>query len=212
MSYLDINPELAFHREIKKLGKLEMIYGDEFDRRTHTFLKNGARVNVEPLTLPQLLDIRESQIDRSEEKQENSDDTDIDDQEEEKLARIEAELEQAKIDKELAQIFARIFKQFGDQVGMLRHDENGESGMDEWKIGHKFDVDSPVFVIGESRKEELLGLIKNVPAASTGDIAPKFQVTSRFDYLADNMGMQFYYKSVDGKESKKVVFLFGKEN
>lgn len=197
-------------RKENKPGKLDVEFGNETDVRTHVYLKNGARVDVEPLKLDSLVDSKRSQLRLVEERKEVGDD-EVNDANEARLERIE----QDDMDEELRMLFARIFREFGDQVGMVRKDKG--SGLDELKIGNRLDLEnSPVFVISESREAELRALIKNPPAENIGGLTPRFRVRPQFNYFIEHgnpdnrLGMMFYYKT-DSGESQKVVFLFGRD-
>ncbi|MBT3538993.1 hypothetical protein HOF40_00205 [Candidatus Parcubacteria bacterium] len=201
--------------EQQRPGHLEVIYGDGIDTKTHAFLKGGARVNIDTLKQPELIDRAENKLTRAKQREADNDD-DPDTNEEEKLDRIESSLKEAEVSPDLTNIYARIFRRFGDQIGMVRQDEG--VGLDQRKIGCRIDLKgSLAFVVSESREQEICALIKNPPTEGMSVPPPKLQVNSRFNYFvepgnSDNrLGMIFYYREEKDDEPKKVVFFFGKE-
>ncbi|KKQ27913.1 MAG: hypothetical protein US42_C0004G0052 [Candidatus Magasanikbacteria bacterium GW2011_GWC2_37_14] len=205
----------AVEQKKAKPGHLEILYGNEFKKNNTAHLKNGAEVNVEAVSLPSFQDGKTQLLTRAVEHEGETGDAGQDDAEDVRQKNVAEVLTEREVDKNLVETLDRIFRSFGDQVGMVK---KGDSiGFDPWKEGHRFDFNKSLnFVIAESRAEEMKALIKNPPAASAGEMAPAFAVKPRFDWFAQEdgkkkLGMVFYYEAPDGKESKPVVFLFGKE-
>jgi len=199
----------------QKPGHLEILYANETQKNNYAYLKNGAQVSVEAVSLPSLLDSKTQLLTKAVEHGSEVGDVGADDAEDIRKKTVVAELTKREVDKNLIEILDRVFRSFGDQVGMVKKGDN--VGFDPWKEGHKFDFDkSLMFVIAESRAEEMKALIKNPPAENAGEVPSNFRVRPRFDWFAQEegkkkLGMVFYYETPDGKESKPVVFLFGQE-
>jgi len=205
----------AVEEKKKSPGHLEILYGNEAKENNTARLKNGAQVNVEAVSLPSFQDSKTQLLSKAVEHKDEAGDVGADDAEDTRQKNVAEVLTEREVDKNLIETLDRIFRGFGDQVGMVK---KGDSvGFDPWKEGHKFDFDkSLMFVIAESRAEEMKALIKNPPAESAGEVASNFAVRPRFDWFAQEngkkkLGMVFYYETPDGQESKPVVFLFGQE-
>ena len=213
------NPENKAERQP---GKLEIEYGKE-GMATHCNLKDkeilgDGRIEIVDLKLPQWNDSNESQMKRAVEQSESKENIKIDDREEENLQEVSNNMKGNGFEtEELRAMFYRIFRRFGDHVAMAKKDKG--SGFDTWnRGGHRmnFSDASAIFVIAESRAEELNCLLKNQGAENFAGVEPKFRIRPKFDFLHEpenkenKMGMVFYYDTPDGK-SEKIVFMFGDE-
>lgn len=196
--------------------KMKIEYGNE-QTGTHTYLKNGARIEINPLVMPELIDSKSSELKEAEEAVAEG----IDISDDEGVQDIKEQITESELEGVYIKYITAIFREYGDQVGMASK-ESGGVGMDENKLGNIVDFDEEgamVLVISEKGKGKMKQLISD-PPTNLIDTGIEFR-QPYYDYLRDNSGNEigFTVKITCGNENqpsgstleKKLYFLFAQD-
>lgn len=219
------SPEADLGQTKSEADKYQMYieYGNE-STETHTFLVNGARVNIDALVAREWIDRKAQELQAVDRKA--ADGVDMSDA---KAAeqRIHEQLSQSRLEAIIINRLAVIFRSYEDQIGLLKRkfDSAGKTesvGLDQRQVGNMIDFSNPddmFFTISEDGVPKMRELLYYPPKDLDGEQREQFtcfRPPTEDDYLYDDVGARIGFtvqlnKAENAEGPKHIFFLFAKD-
>jgi hypothetical protein len=137
---------------------------------------------------------------------------------EEGVETIKEQFEEGSFEVQLVEQLRSIFQVYGKDVFLLNEQKDAEGklvhqGLDITQIGNRADFDhGPVFVVAESRKDELIALFENPPSTSALMVGGSYDIEP-FNRLGDEgMTIKFRHQDTHGRDViTEMRFLYSQE-